>query len=117
MGIIRVVETYAECDVCDRRIAGWGPFSGGVSIDFAKHYVREMGATATNSRVVCKECRIKERMFKCGLMKKMGQAGNDNGRCLGFAKSEHDDEPCEKCKRCIAHTAFDWDDYARRIKW
>ena len=33
-----------------------------------------------------------------------------NGACMGWAKSDHDDEPVEKCKRCIACSAYDWEE-------
>lgn len=109
MGITRIVETDVECNVCGKRIIGWKSVTGGVSKEWAKYHARKMGAAVTGEKVVCKECRIKTRMLKCSLMKKIGQAGTDNGKCLGFAKSEYNDEPCEKCKRCIANTGFDWE--------
>ena len=28
---------------------------------------------------------------------------------MGWAKSDHDDEPIEKCKHCIACSAYDWE--------
>lgn len=35
----------------------------------------------------------------CGIIKKWGEPGRDgNGLCMGFARSEIDDEPCEPCK-------------------
>lgn len=33
----------------------------------------------------------------------------DGGACLGFS-SAWDDEPIERCKRCIAYTGYDWDE-------
>ena len=36
-------------------------------------------------------------------------AGMDGGACLGFSH-DGDDEPIERCKRCIACTSFDWDE-------
>lgn len=24
----------------------------------------------------------------------------DQSKCIGYARSEYDDEPCEKCKKC-----------------
>lgn len=37
----------------------------------------------------------------CGIIKKWGESGRDgNGLCMGFARSEIDDEPCEPCKKC-----------------
>ena len=28
---------------------------------------------------------------------------------MGWAKSDYDDEPIEKCKHCIACSAYDWE--------
>lgn len=37
----------------------------------------------------------------CGIIKKSGEPGKDgNGLCMGFARGENDDEPCEACKKC-----------------
>lgn len=107
MGIIRTVETEVTCDICGKWIIRWRSVTGGVSKEWAKYHAREKGASATDKRVMCKECRIKERIRRCSLIKKMGSAGIDNGKCLGFGKSEYDDEPCERCKRCIANTTYE----------
>lgn len=111
MGITRIVETDVECNVCGKWIIGWKSVTGGVSKEWAKYHARKMGAAVTDEKVVCKECRIKIRMHKCSLIKKMGQVRFDNGKCLGFANPEN--ELCEKCKRCIAYTDFDWEDYPK----
>ena len=64
---------------------------------------------------ICKQCRIKQRMIKCGLQKRHGTAGKDgSGACLGFG-IEWDDEPIEQCKRCIACASFDWDAEKKRL--
>ena len=69
----------------------------------------------TGKKIVCKQCRIKQRMEKCSLQKKYGTAGKDgSGACLGFG-SEWDDEPIEQCKRCIACASFDWDEEKQRL--
>ena len=47
----------------------------------------------------------------CGLMKRYGQAEVKDGKCLGFAKSEHDDEPCETCKKCKLQQSYESDSY------
>lgn len=52
---------------------------------------------------------------KCSLQKKWGAAGMDGGACLGFSH-DGDDEPIERCKRCIACTSFDWDKEKERLK-
>lgn len=46
---------------------------------------------------------------------KWGAAGMDGGACLGFSH-DGDDEPIERCKRCIAYTSFDWDEEKERLK-
>ena len=49
------------------------------------------------------------------LQKKCGVAGMDGGACLGFSY-DGDDEPIERCKRCIACTSFDWEEEKERLK-
>lgn len=44
-----------------------------------------------------------------------GVAGMDGGACLGFSY-DGDDEPIERCKRCIACTSFDWEEEKERLK-
>ncbi len=39
----------------------------------------------------------------------------DGGACLGFSH-DGDDEPIERCKRCIACTSFDWDRGKRKAE-
>jgi len=36
----------------------------------------------------------------CSLIKKIGKAEQRNGKCLGFIKSDTDDEPFYICKKC-----------------
>lgn len=57
----------------------------------------------------------RQRIKKCSLQKKWGAAGMDGGACLGFSH-DGDDEPIERCKRCIACTSFDWDEEKERLK-
>lgn len=46
----------------------------------------------------------------CKYIKCCGEPGKDGaGKCLGFAKSEADDEPAEPCKRCKYNSAYDED--------
>lgn len=109
MAITREVWTEVRCDVCGEFIMGWDGTQGGMSKDWATYFARQEGA-AVGKKVKCKKCRIKERMEKCSLQKKWGPAGRDgDGTCLGFGK-EFDDEPIEKCKRCIACTSFAWEE-------
>lgn len=112
MAIFRTVETEVYCDVCGEYVKGWYS-KRGASLDWAAYFARQEGCT-TGKRIVCKQCRIKERMKKCGLMKRHGKAGVDNGACLGFS-NEGDDEPIEKCKNCIACSAFDWEKEKHRL--
>lgn len=109
MAVYRKVTTEVYCDVCGARIIGWHSTRNGVSIAWAKYHVREKGCT-TGKRIVCKDCRIKKRINTCSIQRKIGSAGRDgNGDCLGFG-SETSDEPIEQCKRCIACTAYEWEE-------
>lgn len=43
----------------------------------------------------------KRTLENCGIIKKWGEPGRDsNDLCMGFSRSEIDDEPCEPCKKC-----------------
>ena len=114
MGIKRTVSTEIHCDICGEYIDDWCSTRTGVSIEWAKYYARLKGCTA-GKKVICKECRIKQRIEKCRGQKKWGAAGMDGGACLGFS-CDRDDEPIEQCKRCIAYTSFDWDEEIERLK-
>lgn len=49
--------------------------------------------------------KMKRTYENCSLQKRVGEAGKDgNGMCMGFGKSEIDDEPCEICKMCKLYT-------------
>lgn len=97
MGITRTVTTQVYCDVCGKWVIGWESEETGVSREWAKYHARRKGCTA-GQKVICKECRIKQRIKKCSLQKKWGAAGMDGGACLGFTH-DGDDEPIERCKR------------------
>lgn len=114
MGITRTVTTQVYCDVCGKWVIGWESEETGVSREWAKYHARCKGCTA-GQKVICKECRIKQRIKKCSLQKKWGAAGMDGGACLGFSH-DGDDEPIERCKRCIAYTSFDWDGEKRKAE-
>ena len=114
MGITRTVTTRVHCDVCGEWVTGWESEGIGISREWAKYFVRLQGCTA-GKRIICKECRIKQRIKKCSLQKKYGVAGMDGGACLGFSY-DGDDEPIERCKRCIACTSFDWEEEKERLK-
>ena len=104
MGIRRTVTTRVLCDICGKEILGWvDARRQGVSRLLASIYARESGATEGKC-VTCKACRIKQRMKAC-----KDSITDGNGTCMGWAKSDHDDEPIEKCKRCIACSAYDWE--------
>lgn len=114
MPIYREVSTEVYCDICGERIIGWNMAGTGISKIWAAYYARQEGCT-TGKKIICKQCRIKQRMIKCGLQKRHGTAGKDgSGACLGFG-IEWDDEPIEQCKRCIACVSFDWDAEKKRL--
>lgn len=47
---------------------------------------------------------MKRTLENCSLIKKVGCAPNQyDGKCEGFGRSEHDDEPCETCQNCGLH--------------
>lgn len=112
MAVFREVRTEVYCDTCGELLKAWKQLPG-VSKEWAKYFARQEGAT-TGKRIKCKKCRIRERIERCSLIKKYGNPGKDNGACLGYGK-EFDDEPIEKCKRCIACTSFDWEEEAYRL--
>lgn len=114
MAICREVNTAVYCDACGEYVIGWHSTEQGVSRVWAAYYARQEGCT-TGKKVICKNCRISRRIEKCSLQKRWGEAGRDgNGACMGFS-GEYDDEPIEKCKRCIACTSFDWDEEKQRL--
>ena len=95
MAIERTVETDVYCDVCGEWIMGWKSNDTGVSRAWAAEYTRRRGGTV-GKKIVCKKCRIKERIRTCSLQRKIGNAGRDSdGTCMGFA-SVVSDEPMQK---------------------
>ena len=105
MTIKRIVVTEVYCDVCGEHVAGWESDDVGESRALATYYAREKGC-AVGKRVICKSCRIKERIRKCGLQYKIGSAGcDDNGLCMGI-KERVSDELINECKYCIASTPY-----------
>ena len=104
MGIRRTVTTKVICDICGNELLSWVNIRGeGVSKLLASIYARERGATV-GKRVTCKACRIKRRMKAC-----KDSITDGGGACMGWAKSDYDGEPIEKCKHCIACSAYDWE--------
>lgn len=113
MPIYREVNTEVYCDICGEKVIGWHSLGGGISKVWAAYFARQEGCT-TGEKIICKQCRIKHRMEKCGLQKRYGAAGKDgSGACLGFGSEC--DEPIEQCKRCIARASFDWDAEKKRL--
>lgn len=43
----------------------------------------------------------------CSLIKRHGEPERSDGKCIGFAVSEINDEPCEDCKKCKYNTAYE----------
>ncbi|MFR6158366.1 MAG: hypothetical protein ACLUJV_02430 [Blautia producta] len=116
MAIYREVITEVYCDICGEKVIGWNGTRNGVSKVWAAYFARQEGCT-TGKKIVCKQCRIKQRMEKCSLQKKYGEAGRDgSGACLGFS-DKFSDEPIEQCKRCIAYASFDWEEEKQRLKY
>lgn len=114
MAIYREVETDVYCDVCGEHVIGWKSAGLGVSRAWAAFYARQEGCT-TGKRIVCKKCRIEQRKRQCSLIKRYGHPPIEKtGECLGFS-NENDDEPIEKCKRCIACSSFDWEEERKRL--
>ena len=104
MGIRRTVVTRVICDICGKEILRWVDVRGqGVSRLLASICARENGATV-GKQVICRECRIERRMKAC-----RDSITDGGGACMGWAKSDYDDEPIEKCKHCIACSAYDWE--------
>lgn len=64
MAIERTVETDVYCDVCGEWITGWKSNDTGVSRAWAAEYTRRRGGTV-GKKIVCKKCRIKERIRTC----------------------------------------------------
>lgn len=109
MAIYRKVNTEVYCDICGKNVIGWCSTRNGVSKAWAAYFARQKGCT-TGKKIVCKQCRIKQRMEKCRLQNKYRTTGKDGiGACLGFS-SDWNDEPIEQCKRCIAYASFDWNE-------
>lgn len=48
----------------------------------------------------------------CSLVKKMGGAkpDKDGRKCVGFGKSDEDDEPCEICQNCKLNAYYEPED-------
>lgn len=113
MAIFREIRTTIYCDICGGYITGWQQRQR-VSKAWAEYWARQEGCT-TGKKIVCKKCRIERKKQHCSLIKRYGQPQKEqSGACLGFSH-EYDDEPIEKCKRCIACTSFDWDEEKRRL--
>ena len=57
---------------------------------------------------------MKRTLDNCSLVKKYGRPEQRFGKCLGFAISEFDDEPCDTCKDCKLCESYD--DYEENWK-
>jgi len=68
---------------------------------------------------------MKRTIENCSIIKKMmhrglGKPGVEDERCVGYATSDVDDEPCDVCKRCYLNTTYNdevefWIDFAGRM--
>lgn len=83
MGITRTVTTLVHCDVCGEWVTGWESEGIGISREWAKYFVRLQGCTA-GKRVICKECRIKQRIKKMQFAEKMRRSRNGRRRLSGI---------------------------------
>lgn len=57
---------------------------------------------------------MKRTLDNCSLIKKcvrkgIGEPEQRNGSCLGYQKSENDDEPCNECKCCTLNISYEKD--------
>lgn len=43
----------------------------------------------------------------CSLITKYGDPGEENGKCLGFRKSDENDEPTDKCMECSKNVFYE----------
>ena len=99
MAIERIVETDVYCDICGEWIVGWKSDEIGVSRAWAAVRAREKGCTV-GKKVICRNCRIKQRIQICSIQRRIGSAGETkNGMCMGFE--------LEKCKQCFACTSYE----------
>ena len=99
MAIERIVETDVYCAICGEWIVGWKSDGIGVSRAWAAARAREKDCTV-GKKVICRKCRIKQRIQICSIQRRIGSAGETkNGMCLGFE--------LEKCKRCFASTSYE----------
>jgi len=53
---------------------------------------------------------MKRTLYNCFLIKKFGKPTQIDGKCQGFARSEYDDEPCERCKECELNEHYEPED-------
>jgi hypothetical protein len=53
---------------------------------------------------------MKRTLHNCWLIKKFGKPEQKDGKCQGFARSEYDDEPCERCKECKLNEHYEQED-------
>lgn len=55
------------------------------------------------------EIKIVRTIENCSLIKRMGGAKpvRYNGKCIGFATSDEDDEPCDLCKDCNLNECYE----------
>lgn len=55
---------------------------------------------------------MKRTLDNCSLIQRMvirglGEPIQRDGRCMGYARSEYDDEPCETCKHCPLQESYE----------
>jgi hypothetical protein len=53
---------------------------------------------------------MKRTLDNCTLVQRHGRPEQKDGKCQGFARSEYDDEPCERCKECKLNEHYEGED-------
>lgn len=61
-----------------------------------------------SSRIGFYDLAAEHKRKHCEIINREGDPGIDgNGKCMGFGRSEEDDEPCQPCKRCKYCTSYE----------
>ncbi len=61
-----------------------------------------------SSRIGFYDLAAEHKRKHCEIINREGDPGIDgNGKCMGFGRSEEDDEPCQPCKRCKHCTSYE----------
>lgn len=70
--------------------------------------VHESLGELDSSRIGFYDLAAEHKRKHCEIINREGDPGIDgNGKCMGFGRSEEDDEPCQPCKRCKHCTSYE----------